>query len=86
MTESSEDAATANRHDTTANDDATDGAEIRQYEVFEAYVLADINGDGIDELVNVWTDGSGKRILKWDDGRTDGGLRLFFSIAYFLPE
>ena len=69
LTESAEDAATANRHDTKANDDATDGAEIRQYEVFEAYVLADINGDGIDELVSVWTDGSGKKILRWDDGR-----------------
>lgn len=64
-----ESAVTINRHDTKGNDDATNGEELEAFEVFEAYVLADINGDGIDELVNVWTGGDGKTILQWKDGR-----------------
>lgn len=60
--------AEANRRQTEYNDDASELLDAEEVAVCEAYVRADINGDGKDELFKVWTDGDGKQVLKWEDG------------------
>lgn len=66
--DATESSAEINRHSTKDNDDPATN-ELPTLELFEAYVLADINGDGEDELVQAWTDGDGKTILNWKDGK-----------------
>ena len=68
LQEESQSSAAVNRHNTKNNDDAKVVSELPLLGVFEAYVLADIDGDDIDELVNVWTNYDGTKILKYKDG------------------
>lgn len=63
---------TAARHDTKDSrdhgDDEYADESTEKVTVFEAYVRADINDDGIPELCRVWAIGDGSKVLQWDDG------------------
>lgn len=58
-----------NTRDVEEGDHADDGDEsVREVMVYEAYVRADIDGDGRAEQLKVWAIGDGSTIMQWEDG------------------
>ena len=57
------------RHDTRdSSESSTDDLSTREITVYEAFVQADRDGDGINELLKVWSINEGSTILEWADG------------------
>jgi hypothetical protein len=57
----------SNRHATADNDDGLSYDDDR-LEICEAYVLAEVDDNGKDRLLKVWTNGDGTVVLKWKSG------------------
>lgn len=55
----------------TEDDAAPTDETMREVDYAECYIRADMNGDGIAELIKVTVGGSGREILKWADGTLD---------------
>lgn len=57
------------RHTTRdSNESSTDDLSTREITVYQSYVQADRDGDGINELLEVWAINEGSTILEWEDG------------------
>ena len=53
---------------TTEGEEATGDESMAEIMVYETYVYADADGDGIAELLKVWAAGSNNTVLDWEDG------------------
>jgi hypothetical protein len=57
------------RHTTRdSNEASTDELSTREITVYETFVKADRDGDGINELLKIWATNEGSNILEWEDG------------------
>ncbi|WP_171232176.1 hypothetical protein [Ruegeria sp. HKCCA4812] len=49
--------------------EASEGSDTtKTVRVYQAYLWADQNGDGINELLQVWACGDGSEVMEWEDG------------------
>lgn len=83
--------AELSRHDTKyhfdGDDDEAGDESTRKVTVYESYIRADIDGDGIAELLQVWSVGDGSTILQWEDGEdavTEVTGQPFSALSPFL--
>ena len=59
----------SSRHDTRdSSESSTDDLSTREITVYQSYVQADRDGDGINELLEVWAINEGSTMLEWEDG------------------
>lgn len=67
LSDNEDNSADSNRHETADNDDDLSHDDNR-LEICEAYVYADVDGNGKDRLLKMWTNGDGTTVLKWKNG------------------
>ena len=67
LSDSEDNTGESNRHETANNDDDLSYDDGR-LEICEAYVLAEVEDNGKDRLLKMWTNGDGTVVLKWKSG------------------